>query len=95
MGRYRIQAVDAFGTPKGDPIATKERFITKMTATALKALSVDKTSTEGMAIIAHIKSDEFINAVCPGEYKPSELAFGGFDLDPTKALFGGTRGASV
>lgn len=89
MGRYRIQAVDAFGAPKGDPITTKERFIAEMTDTALKALSIDKTSTEGIAIIAHIKSDEFIDAVCPGKYKPWELASGGREFDPTKALFGG------
>lgn len=89
-GRYRIQPVDAFGAPKGDPITTKEQFIAEMTESALKALSVDKTSTEGLAIIAHIKSDAFINAVCPGKYKPWELASGGMELDPTKALFGGS-----
>ncbi|MDK3075275.1 hypothetical protein QO034_19520 [Sedimentitalea sp. JM2-8] len=89
-GRYRIQPVDAFGAPKGDPITTKEQFIAEMTESALKALSVDKTSTEGLAIIAHIKSDAFINAVCPGKYKPWELTSGGMELDPTKALFGGS-----
>ncbi|MEP3330535.1 hypothetical protein [Sedimentitalea sp.] len=88
-GRYRIQPVDAFGAPRGKPITTKEQFITEMTASALKALSLSKTSTEGKAIIAHIKSDAFINAVCPGKYKPWELSSGGMELDPTKALFGG------
>ncbi len=88
-GRYRIQPVDAEGAPRGDPITTKEEFIKELTATALNALSVDKTSDEGKAIIAHIKSDAFIGAVCPGKYKPWELSSGGLELDPTKALFGG------
>ncbi|WP_424984486.1 hypothetical protein [Microbulbifer sp. S227A] len=89
-GRYRIQPVDNLGAPRGGPITTKEEFIKEMTASALKALSVSKTSTEGKAIIAHIKSDAFINAVCPGKYKPWELSSGGMELDPTRALFGGT-----
>ncbi|MEY8831380.1 hypothetical protein AB9K34_23665 [Sedimentitalea sp. XS_ASV28] len=88
-GRYRIQPVDDFGAPRGGPITTKEEFIKELTDSALKALSVSKTSDEGKAIIAHIQSNTFIDAVCRGKYKPWELSSGGLERDPTKALFGG------
>ena len=89
-GRYQLLKADAFGAPTGAPIVTKDKFVEEMTAITLKAMSVDATSPEGILVIDYIKSDAYINAVCPGKYKPWELPSGGMELGPTKAMFGGT-----
>ncbi|MEX0971042.1 MAG: hypothetical protein WD046_11425 [Paracoccaceae bacterium] len=70
-------------------ITTKAAFITTITRIALEAAGEEKDSETGVKIVDLCKSDSFINAVCPGEYKPWELPGGGFSTGPSKVLHGG------
>lgn len=82
-GRYVTRRVSS-----GKEIRTKDEFITEMTEVALDALGYDPSSPQATQVKDLVKSDSFINAVCPGKYKPWELPSGGETTDATRALYG-------
>jgi len=82
-GRYVVQRVS-----NKKEITTKDAFIEQMTEIALASLKTTKNSPEETQIKDVIKSDAFINAVCPGKYKPWELASGGQTEAACRTLFG-------
>lgn len=83
MGRYVLKAA------AGDKaIMTKDDFAEAIAAVAIASLGYGTSSEEAKKIKALTKDDAFINAVCPGTYKPWELATGGFGDQATQSLFG-------
>jgi hypothetical protein len=83
-GRYVTKRVSS-----GKEIRTKDEFITEMTEVALTALGItDPSDAKATQVKDLVKSDSFINAICPGKYKPWELPSGGETTDATRALFG-------
>jgi hypothetical protein len=71
-------------------IDSKEKFVAAMSKVALTSMGLDPKSPEALEVLNYIKSDVFINAVCPGKYKPWELEGGGQTTDATQTLHGDT-----
>jgi hypothetical protein len=69
-------------------ILTEKDFIASVTAVALKALKCKADSDEGRKIIAHVESQEFIDAVCPDKYRPWELPGGGYEEQVRETMTG-------
>jgi hypothetical protein len=70
------------------PITTKDEFSEAVAEIAIASFGVGGGSDEATRIKTLTKQDAFINAVCPGTYKPWDLAGGGFGDQATKSLFG-------
>ncbi len=83
QGRYVLTQVAG-----GKAITTKELFSTAIAEIAIASLGFGGSSDQAKQIEALVKQDSFLNAVCPGKYKPWELAGGGFGDQATKTLFG-------
>ena len=83
QGRYVIQR-----GPNGPKIDTKEKFVEEMAKVAIESLGLDLASPKATEVKDLVKQDAFINAVCPGKYKPWELSSGGQTEAATKTLFG-------
>ncbi len=86
-GNFEI--IDKTATGEASMLTTKEKFVAAITKMALTALGETKDTDIGKKIIAHCKSDAFINAICPDKYKPWELGGGGYSKSVAKALEGG------
>lgn len=87
--RGNMEIIDKTATGDASMLNTKEKFIAAITKIALAAVSETKDTEIGKKIIAHCKKDTFINAVCPGKYKPWELSGGGYATSVAKVLDGG------
>jgi len=91
-GNFEI--IDKTASGDASMLTTKEKFIAAITKIALAAIPEGKDTDIGKKIIAHCKSDPFINAICPGDYKPWELSGGGFDDAAIQVLEGGNQSYS-
>lgn len=85
QGRYIIKRVSS-----GTEITTKDEFIKNVSEVAVKTLGFENNPAKATEVKDLVKSDAFINAVCPGKYKPWELASGGQTIQATKTLMGDT-----
>ncbi len=81
-GRYVVQRKSG-----GREIRTKDDFIDQMTDVAVRSLGL-RTTEEETKVRDLVKSDAFINAVCPDKYKPWELPSGGRASNVVTALNG-------
>ncbi|HVY16430.1 MAG TPA: hypothetical protein VHB27_14485 [Rhodopila sp.] len=69
-------------------ITTQDQFSDAIAEVSIAALGFGGGSDQANRIKALTKQPAFLNAVCPGKYKPWELASGGFTDQATKTLFG-------
>jgi hypothetical protein len=51
-------------------------------------LGLDAKSKDAASLTKYVASDKFVNAVCPGKYKPWELESGGQTTAATQTMFG-------
>lgn len=86
QGRYVIVPVGG-----GAPIVTRDAFVEAIGKVALASLGIDPGSDDADPVRNLVGSDPFVNAVCPGKYKPWELASGGFGDTASKTLFGDSQ----
>lgn len=83
QGRYVIVP-----TSGGAPITERDAFVQAISQAAISSLGLDPTSEDATKVRDLVKTDSFVNAVCPGKYKPWELGSGGYGDTACKALFG-------
>ena len=84
-GRFVLKGVGS-----GNEISSEAEFIAQFSAVALKTLKVDPASKQAKKITAVIGSKDFLDKICPNDYKPWALGSGGQTPELVRTLFGDT-----
>lgn len=70
------------------PLDSREKFCAAISKLLAAKLGLDAKSKDAASLTKYVASDKFVNAVCPGKYKPWELESGGQTEAATQTMFG-------